>query len=128
LAAFLGAALHYPRAARMLVALRTPAPKSSEEARDHNAGVSILRSVHTYLKSQSRSSRTFFSGVVRNPRVSRLLDESIAAVRRWHEDRSGDRAAFDRMKLIRSREFARSEASKLHDLVVPIQGHPRSVH
>jgi hypothetical protein len=88
----------------------------------------FLRGVHTYLKSQSRSSRTFFSGVVRDPRVSRLLDESIAAVRRWHEDRNGDRAAFDRMKLIRSREFARSEASKLRDLVVPIQGHPRSVH
>jgi hypothetical protein len=56
------------------------------------------------------------------------LDESLAAGRRWHEDRSGDRAAFDHMKLIRSREFARSEASKLRDLVVPIQGHPRSVH
>jgi tetratricopeptide (TPR) repeat protein len=128
LAAFIGAALHYPRAARMLVALRTPAPKSSEEARDHNAGVSLLRSVHTYLKMQSRTSRTFFRSVVRDPRVSRLLDESIAAVRGWHEDRSGDRAAFDRLKLIRSREFAHSEASKLRDLVVPIHRGPRSVH
>jgi tetratricopeptide (TPR) repeat protein len=129
LAAFLGAALHYPRAARMLVALRTPAPKSSEEARDHNAGVSILRSLHAYLKTQSRSSRMFFSSVVRDPRVIQLLDEIIAAVRRWHEDRSGDRAAFDRIKLIHSREFARSEANKLRDLVVPTaHNHSRSVH
>jgi tetratricopeptide (TPR) repeat protein len=119
LAAFLGAALHYPRAARMLVGLRTPAPKSSEEARDHNTGVGKLRSLHAYLKTQSRRPRKFFSSVVRDPRVVQLLDESIAAVRRWHEDRSGDRSAFDRMKLIQSREFARSEANKLRDLVVP---------
>jgi hypothetical protein len=112
----------------MLVALRAPAPKSSEDVRDHNAGVSILRSLHAYLNMQSRSSRKFFSSVIRDPRVSQLLDESIAAVRRWHEDRSGDRAAFDRMKLIQSREFARSEANKLRDLVVLARGHPLSVH
>jgi hypothetical protein len=127
LAAFLGAALHYPRAARMLVGLRTPAPKSSEEARDHNTGVGKLRSLHAYLKTQSRRPRKFFSSVARDPRVVQLLDESIAAVRRWHEDRSGDRSAFDRMKLIQSREFARSEANKLRDLVVPTHDHPRSV-
>jgi len=113
LAAFLGAALHFPRAARMLVALRTLAPKSSEEARDHDTGVSMLRSLHAYLKTQSRGSRTFFSSVVRDPRVSQLLDESIAAVRRCHEDCSGDRVAFDRMKLVQSWEYARSEANKL---------------
>jgi hypothetical protein len=77
---------------------------------------------------QSRTSRTFFRSVVLDPRVSRLLDESIAAVRASLADRSGDRAAFDRMNLIRSREFAHSEASKLRDLVVPIHGDPRSVH
>jgi tetratricopeptide (TPR) repeat protein len=127
LAAFLGAALHYPQAARMLVGLRTPAPKSSEEARDHNTGVSMLRSLHAYLKTHSRRSKTFFSSVVHDPRVVQLLDESIAVVRRWHEDRSGDRSAFDRMKLIQSREFARSEANKLRDLLVPTYDHRRSV-
>jgi hypothetical protein len=55
--------------------------------------------------------------VVRDARVVQLLDESVAIVRRWHDDRSSDRAAFDRMKLIHSREFARSEANKLVDLV-----------
>jgi len=127
LAALMGAALNYPRAARMLVALRTAAPKSSEEARDHNAGVSVLRRLHAYLKTQSRSSRAFFSSVVRDPRVIRLLDESIAAVCQWQEGRGSDRAAFDRLKLIRSREFARSEANKLRDLVVPTHDHPRSL-
>jgi hypothetical protein len=59
--------------------------------------------------------------VVRDARVVRLLDESIATFRRWHEDRSSDRTAFDRMKLIHSPEFARSEANKLSDLLVPAQ-------
>ncbi len=117
LATFLAAALRYPRAARMLVGLRTPEPKSSEEARDHNTGVGMLRGLHAYLKTRSRRSRMFFSSVVRDARVVQLLDESVAIVRRWHDDRSSDRAAFDRMKLIHSREFARSEANKLVDLV-----------
>ena len=63
----------------------------------------------------------FFGSVVR------LLDESIATVRRWHEDRSSDRTAFDRMKLIHSPEFARSEANKLSDLLVPAQGRHQSL-
>jgi tetratricopeptide (TPR) repeat protein len=117
LAVFLGAALHCPRAARLLVGLRSPAPKSSDEARDHNIGVSVLRSLHAYLKTQPRRSKRFFTGLVRDPRVVRLLDESIGAVRQWREDRSGDRTSFDLMKLMQSREFARSEAHKLRDLI-----------
>jgi hypothetical protein len=101
----------------MLAGLRTPEPKSSEEARDHNTGVGMLRSLHTYLKTRSRRSRMFFGSVVRDARVVQLMDESIAIVRRWHDDRSSDRTAFDRMKLIHSPEFARSEAHRLVDLV-----------
>jgi hypothetical protein len=117
LAVFMAAALHHPRAARLIAGLRLPAPKSSDEARDHNIGVSLLRSLHAYLKTQPRRSKRFFTSLVRDPRVVRLLNESIGAVRRWQEDRSGDRTAFDRMKLMQSREFARSEANKLRDLI-----------
>ena len=122
---FLGAALHYPRAARMLVGLRTAAPTSVDEARDHNVGVSTRRSLHAYLKQQSRRSKKFFRGLVTDPRVARLLDESLAVVQ-WHADRSADRSVFDRMKLIQSRAFARSEAHKLRDLV-PAARHAASL-
>lgn len=126
LALFLGAALHYPRAARMLVGLRTPEPASADEARDHNAGVSTRRTLHAYLKRQSRGSKRFFTGLVSDPRVTRLLDESVTVVRRWQQDRSADRSVFDRMKLIQSRAFARSEAHKLRDLV-PATHHAASL-
>lgn len=119
LALFLGAALHYPRAARRLIGLRVPAPVSSHEANDHNVGVSACRSLHAYLDNQSRSSKKFFSRLLNDPRVIGLLDESIAVVQRWSEQRaSHDRSAFDRMKLLQSREFARNEAHNLRDLVV----------
>ena len=120
LPAFLRAALQYPRAARMLAGMRTPAPKSRDEAQDHNTGASLLRSLHTYLKNQSRAAKRFFRAVVRDPRVVLLLDESIEIVRRWKQEHStGERAAFDRMQLLRSRQFANAEARKLHDLIAP---------
>ncbi len=118
LPAFVRAALNHPRAARMLVGERTAEPRSYEEATDHNTGVSLLRGLHAYLKGQSRPARQFFRGLVRDPRVAKLLDESIAVVRRWHDQHpTGEREAFDRMQLMRSREFARAEASKLGDLI-----------
>ena len=111
----------------LLVGLRTPEPKSSKEADDHNTGVDMLRSLHAYLKTQSRRSRKFFNSVVHDARVVQLLDESISTVSRWHEDRSSDRTVFDRMKLIHSREFARSESNKLRDLLGPPDDHRRSL-
>ena len=129
LPAFLRAALHCPRAARMLVGERTPAPKSGAEARDHNTGVSLHRSLHAYLKDQPRAARSFFRGLVRDHRVKRLLDESIAIVRRWQEEaHSGDRSAFDRMTLLHSRAFASDEARKLNDLVAPAGERHSALH
>ncbi len=123
LRSFLHAALNFPVAARMLVggAKRSEGPrKSREEARDHNSGVSLRRSLHAYLARQSAASRRFFREVLSDARVVRLLEESAEVVRRWEEEhRTGKREAFDRMQLMRSRKFADAEASKLHDLVVP---------
>ena len=120
---FLYAALNHPRATRMLVGAtkrRAEAPKSGEEAQDHNTGVSLLRGLHAYLKSQSAASKRFFREVVNDARAARLLEESADVVRRWQEEhRTGKREAFDRMQLMRSRPFAEAEAGKLRDLVVP---------
>jgi tetratricopeptide (TPR) repeat protein len=119
LAPFLRAALHYPRTARMLAGERAKVPKSREEIEDHNTGVSLRRTLHAYLRDRPRAAKRFFRAFVRDPRVMKLLDESIIVVRRWREDRTGDRSAFDRMTLMLSRDFASVEAHKLRDLVAP---------
>lgn len=80
--------------------------------------MSLLRGLHAYLHGQSRVSRRFFRDVIRDARVVWLLDESVAVVRRWHEQhRTGEREAFDRMRVMRSPEFAKAEAGKLRDLL-----------
>ncbi len=100
LPAFVRAALSSPRAARMLVGERTAAPKCSEDAEDHNTGVSERRRLRAYLEDQPRNAKKFFRALVRDPRVAKLLDQSTAVVRRWHEEHhTGDRSAFDQMTL-----------------------------
>ena len=125
LGAFLHAALHHPRAARMLAGEKTRGKRtaaSRDEAGEYNTGVSLLRGLHAYLRDQSRASRRFFRDVVRDARVMRLLDESATVVSRWHEQhRTGEREAFDRMQRMRSLDFATTEAAKLRDLV-PARG------
>ena len=123
LVAFLHGALNHPRAARMLASEKTRGKHtvtSRDEAEDHNTGVSLLRGLHAYVHGQSRISRRFFRDVIRDARVVRLLDESVAVVRTWHEQhRTGEREAFDRMQRMCSLEFAEAEAGKLRDLLAP---------
>lgn len=133
LGAFLHAALNHPIAARLLAGEETRGKHtvtSRDEAEDHNTGVSLLRSLHAYLRGQSRVSRRFFRDVIRDARVVRLLDESVAVVRRWHEQhRTGEREAFDRMRVMRSTEFAKAEVGKLRDLLAaPRVGAGVSIH
>ena len=92
--------------------------------------MSLLRGLYAYLHGQSRVSRRFFRDVIRNARVVWLLDESVAVVRRWHEQhRTGEREAFDRMRVMRSTEFAKAEVAKLRDLLAaPHVGAGVSIH
>lgn len=101
-----------------------------ETPEDHNTGVSLLRGLYAYLHGQSRVSRRFFRDVIRDARVVWLLDESVAVVRRWHEQhRTGEREAFDRTRVMRSPEFAKAEAGKLRDLLAaPRVGAGVSIH
>jgi tetratricopeptide (TPR) repeat protein len=126
---FLHGGLTYPRAARMLAGeriRRTAAVGSREEADDHNTGVSLTRALHAFLRAQSRASRRFFRDVVRDARVAKLLDESIAVVRRWHaQHATGEREAFDRMHRMRSRHFAEVEAGTLRDLLWATRPRPQ---
>ncbi len=126
---FLHGALNHPRAARMILGERTPAPKSFDEAQDHNAGVSLLRALHAYLNRRARTARRFFGALIRDPRVATLLEEIVAVVRRRNEQHpTGKREAFDRMLLMHSREFANAEAGKLQDLVAAPRSARRAIH
>ena len=116
LSAFLHGALNHPYGARILLGERTPAPKSSDQARDHNTGVSLRRALHAYLDGQLSASKRFFRALVREPRVLGLLDEIVAVVqRRTAQHPTGEREAFDRMTLMHSPEFAQLQAHKLRD-------------
>lgn len=119
---FLHAALQSPRAARMLVGVRTPTePSIMSEAFDHNLGVALVRRVGAYLKRQSANSKAFFSSLVHHPRVSAALDEVEALSKRKHEVRPAeDRAAFERLSQLQSVEFARAEAEQLAGQVMSV--------
>jgi hypothetical protein len=129
-AMFLHGALNYPRAARMLLGMRTRQPKDYEEARDHNAGVSDLRGLHVYLGQQSRRAKKFFRDFVRHPHTDSLLTEIMEVVVRRHvQHPTGEREAFDRMQLMHTPEFARNEARRImtemqdqHVQVAAVQG------
>jgi tetratricopeptide (TPR) repeat protein len=119
LIAFLRAALRYPRCARMLVGEKTRTPKGPDESEDHNVGVSEHRNLRAYLAEQPRAAKKFFRDLVGDPRVAGLLDEIVATARLWREEHTtGNRSAYDRMMLMRSRQFAVREAGKLQDLLV----------
>lgn len=110
-AMFLHGALNRPRAAGMLLGKRARVPKSSDEARDHNAGVGHLRGLHAYLAKRSRRAKKFFRDFARHPRAEALLAEIGEVVARSHARRStGQREALDRMRLMHTPEFARDEA------------------
>ncbi len=115
LAAFVHAALHSPRAARMLVATPTRrAPGSRQEVLDHNAGVETRRDLHAYLRDRRRPALRFFADVMERKSVVSLLAEMEQVVERRGTER-GTREAFDRMTLMHGIEFARERAQALAD-------------
>lgn len=119
---FVHGALMDPRASRMLLGLRSPnKPSNRSEAEDHNTGVAMCRRLHGYLKTQTRSSKTFFRSILNDPRIARLLLE-IEGLRRppaQPEPVPFDRGPFERMTLMQTREFAEAEAGRMLDLVGP---------
>jgi tetratricopeptide (TPR) repeat protein len=116
LAAFLHGAINGPRAARLLLGLKARVPRSAHEARDHEAGIDLRKDLAGYLRERRRASLRFFSGVVARPEVAGVLGEIEAVVGRWHEQhRTGDREAFDRMRLMQDRAFAEQRAREVAD-------------
>ncbi|MDD5307418.1 MAG: hypothetical protein PHU25_08865 [Deltaproteobacteria bacterium] len=117
LAAFLHGALAHPRAVRMLYSQRRDPPRNNEEVSDHNIGVNLQRSISKYRMQQSPESKRFFRRILRDPRVTVLLDEVVdVGRRRIQQHASGEREAFDRLMEMKTSEFAREQAAKLADL------------
>lgn len=114
LAAFLHGAMHYPRAARMILGIKTDPPQTDHEAQDYNTGVDTCRDLNDYLQGQGRKTRAFFQNMVQNGKAGALFNEMDAVVRRWHAQHSTrDREAYDRMMQMQRPEFARQEAHEL---------------
>lgn len=86
LASFLHGALHAPRAARMLAGLKTKRPVAAEEARDHNIGVDVLRSLGRYLAGAGKSTRRFLALALAEPSFAALLKEKAELERRHDEE------------------------------------------
>jgi tetratricopeptide (TPR) repeat protein len=116
LAWFLHGALNSPRAARMLLGLRDPRPRSRDEAEAYNTGVDLQRDLHAYLRGRRRTSLRFLGGVAAQPDVAGLLEEVEAVVDRWRQQhRTGDREAFERMNLMHTMQFAHEGAREIAD-------------
>jgi len=116
LAAFLHGALNGPRAARLLLGLKSPVPRSPDEASDHSAGIDLRRDLAAYLRDRRRASLRFFASVVALPAMAGLLAEIEAVALRWRaQHRTGNREAFDRMRLMHGRAFAEQRAREIAD-------------
>jgi len=116
---FLFGALGQPRSARMLVRRGARGrPQTHDEVRDHSAGVAALQNMAGHLARQSKAARAFFQRILGDPRVMALSAELEAlSAREARERRAGQREAFDRIRLMRSTEFAAEQAAGLAHLV-----------
>jgi tetratricopeptide (TPR) repeat protein len=110
---FLHAALNHPRAARMLLGYQTREPNTRprHEVEDHNEGVHLTRDLHDYLNKRRTKGERCFKRLLGEAKP--LIEHRHDAIRRWHLERSEDRADFDTMQEMASPEFAQQEARRL---------------
>jgi hypothetical protein len=111
---FLSAALHKPRAARILGGVRTADPTNYHSAEDHNAGIRLLQNLHEYLASRRSVGKRFYLKFMDQPVTHSLLNEMDIVEDRWHEPHQGGRHEdFDRMHEMRSASFIKAHAQQI---------------
>jgi tetratricopeptide (TPR) repeat protein len=115
---FLHGALSFPRTARMLVDRHNPLPQSSEDERDDDTGIDLIKSILPYLSTRLSHQRQLFEAILDTPAVDALLDETQHVVRRRSHQHTSrrqppQREAFDRMLEMRTPEYARAQAREL---------------
>ncbi len=111
---FIYGTLNYPKASHMLHSIQTCAPKTSDEISDHNTGVDLVRSLHDFRRNQSRKSKTFFQALLKHPKITAPIHEcEEIAKKRNTKNSTLRRKVLNRLRRIRSFEFAQEEAEKL---------------
>lgn len=120
---FLHGVLNSPRAAKMMLGRRMTQPEHHLEARDHNAGVHLVRALRPFLARPRRAPLRSFRELLENPRVASLIHELETVARRYSSAGSkADRADFLRMTELQTLEFAKAQARLLGSNVAP-SGH-----
>ncbi len=113
-ARFRHATLNHPRGVGIVLGKRTPEPANTTEARDHNAGVTLVRSLSGYLSKRSTKTKRFFTGLWDDQEISSLREEIMGAERTMDGMRGPDydqkeyRRLFDRLHSLRKREPVRA--------------------
>lgn len=113
LEAWMHGVVQFPRAARILMGLDTDAPTDADEARDHNAGIAMLRDLAAYLISTTEEFDAFFTTALEAETTKFMLDEYAEAKRRWREERGGDRIWYDTQRHMETEAYARGSAARV---------------
>ena len=109
---FTHASLNCPNAVAMVIGARLPRPTTSDETRDHNTGVSMLRALAGYLEKRKPDERRFFMDLWKSEQQVGLRAEMKEVTGRWMADRKNkERAAFERMTEMNTWEFAHKAVS-----------------
>lgn len=87
-ARFRHALMNHPRGVGIVLGKRTPEPTNATEARDHNAGVALVRNLAGYLKKRTVQSKRFFTTLWME--LSALRDEVMTLERQLDELRGPD--------------------------------------
>jgi len=117
---FVHGLLTRPRTGRLLLGQRTSKRQGFDQINDHNVGIQEIEHLEGYLARLSRSSRSFFKAILKAPTTEQLLTEVEEVVQRRHDQHpTGEREAFDRMMEMRSVEFAKEVAHRVHHEVMP---------
>lgn len=117
---FVHGLLTRPCTGRLLLGQRTSKRQGFDQINDHNVGIQEIEHLEGYLARLSRSSRSFFKAILKAPTTEQLLTEVEEVVQRRHDQHpTGEREAFDRMMEMRSVEFAKEVAHRVHHEVMP---------
>lgn len=119
----LHATLNEPHAVAVVLGVRMAAPSTGEDAREHNAGVSMLDTLRGYLVKRGAAARKHIAARFRSERFTRLREE-LAAVeqRRLARRDPDDRSDHRRMQEMKTPEFARRALGLPPEAALPAEG------
>jgi tetratricopeptide (TPR) repeat protein len=113
---FLFGALNHPLGVQVLLTGKAMKPRNFFESEDYNQGLETRDLLSDYWNSRSRKSISFFSSLMTDKSVSRLMKETLECSEK-HSRLSGKehKANFQRWHTLRSYDFAKNLASTLDE-------------